>query len=198
VADFSRNYIQLNSIAAGASIGQSFFSASSDSIGARVPGQRNYPVDGRGVIFSAATRQPIVRGLTRPHSARLWKRRLWVDNSGYGEFGVVDGDKFVAAAKLPGWTRGLAFHGGYAFVGVSRIIPRFEAYAPGVDADKSVCGVFAVELSSGKVAASLLWPAGNQIFAIDWLAADRASGFPYPAAGQGGRERLKRLFYAYE
>jgi uncharacterized protein (TIGR03032 family) len=197
VPDFGRNVIQLNSIAPGKTLKQSFFTASSDSIGTRVPGQRNYPVDGRGVIFSGASREVVVRGLTRPHSARLWRRRLFVDNSGYGEFGLVEADRFVTIAKLPGWTRGLAFRGGYAFVGVSRIIPRFAAYAPGVDAEKSVCGVFAIELASGKVAASLRWPAGNQIFAIDWLAAESTTGFPYPA-GRGDRERLKRLFYAYQ
>ena len=49
-----------------------------------------------------------------------------------------------------------------------------------------------------KIAASLVWPAGNQIFAVDWLAAESASGFPYPAAGKGDRARLERLFYAYE
>ena len=108
VPDFGRNFIQLNSIAAGKTLKQSFFSASSDSIGTRVPGQRNYPVDGRGVIFSGASREPVVRGLTRPHSARLWRRRLLVDNSGYGEFGLVDGDRFVTdceAAGLDAWAR---------------------------------------------------------------------------------------------
>ena len=97
------------------------------------PGQRNYPVDRRGVIFSGATREPVVRGLTRPHSARIWRRKLWVNNSGYGEFGTAGDGAFVTVARLPGWTRGLAFAGGYAFVGVSRVIPRFSAYAPGLD-----------------------------------------------------------------
>ena len=35
----------------------------------------NFAVDRRGVIFSGATREPVVRGLTRPHSARLHERR---------------------------------------------------------------------------------------------------------------------------
>ena len=72
-------------------------------LGTRFPGKRNYPVDGRGVIFSGATREPVVRGLTRPHSARLWRRRLWVNNSGYGEFGVGPRRRFRpggAAARM--------------------------------------------------------------------------------------------------
>src|SRR5262249_1101699 len=84
---FGRNYLQLNSIAAGATLSASYFSASTDAPSPRRPGHRNFAVDGRGVIFSGATREPVVRGLTRPHSARLHDGRLWVDNSGYGGVG---------------------------------------------------------------------------------------------------------------
>ena len=198
VPDFGRNYIQLNSIAAGNSLDESFFSASSDAVGGRFPGQRNYPVDGRGVIFSGATREPVVRGLTRPHSARIWRRRLWVNNSGYGEFGVSDDVRFRTVARLPGWTRGLAFAGGYAFVGVSRVIPRFKAYAPGLDVSASVCGVFAIDLKTGEVAASIVWPAGFQIFAVELLPADMTSGFAYTAAGRNGKSRIEALFFAFQ
>jgi uncharacterized protein (TIGR03032 family) len=197
VPDFGRNYIQLNSIAAGKTLKESFFSASGDAIGKRFPGQRNYPVDGRGVIFSGATREPIVRGLTRPHSARLWRRRLWVNNSGYGEFGTTRDGAFVTVTRLPGWTRGLAFAGGYAFVGVSRVIPRFSAYAPGLEGSTSVCGVFVIEMSTGKVVASIVWPMGTQIFAVEWISASAASGFPYRAGGRNDTSRLERLFYGY-
>jgi len=195
--DFGRNYIQLNSIAAGTTLKDSFFSASGDSIGKRFPGQRNYPVDGRGVIFSGATREPIVRGLTRPHSARIWRRGLWVNNSGYGEFGTTRDDAFVTVTRLPGWTRGLTFAGGYAFVGVSRVIPRFSAYAPGLEGSTSVCGVFVIEMSTGKVVASIVWPMGTQIFAVEWISASAASGFPYPAGSRNDTSRLERLFYGY-
>jgi uncharacterized protein (TIGR03032 family) len=194
--DFGRNYIQLNSIAAGKTLADSFFSASSDAIGRRFPGQPDYPVDGRGVIFSGATRAPVVRGLTRPHSARLWRRRLWVNNSGYGQFGTAS-ERFVPVAQLPGWTRGLAFAGGYAFVGVSRVIARFRAYAPGVDVAKSVCGIFIIEVSSGRIVASMVWPDGNQIFAVETIPARLATGFPYPAARQDA-SRLERLFYGFQ
>ena len=56
---FDQNYIQLNSIAAGPTILDSFFSASVDTVTSRRPGHRNFPVDGRGVIFSDATREPV-------------------------------------------------------------------------------------------------------------------------------------------
>ncbi len=69
----------------------SFFSASGGGRARRAgPGHRDFPVDRRGVVFSGATREVVARGLTRPHSARLHDGRLWVDNSGYGEVGVVE------------------------------------------------------------------------------------------------------------
>jgi hypothetical protein len=164
-----RNYLQLNSIAAGATLGASHFSASTDAAPPRRPGHRNFAVDGRGVIFSGRTREPIAHGLTRPHSARLHRGRLWVDNSGYGELGIVSRGRFDPVARLPGWTRGLCFHGDFAFVGTSRVIPEFRQYAPGLDLRASVCGVHAVDARSGRILGSFVWPRGNQIFAVDWL-----------------------------
>ncbi|HMV49380.1 MAG TPA: DUF4915 domain-containing protein [Blastocatellia bacterium] len=195
---FGQNHIQLNSIAAGGKLKESYFSASAEKVSARRPGHRNFPVDKRGVIFSGATREPIAGGLTRPHSARLHENRVWVDNSGYGEVGVAEQGRFEPVARLSGWTRGLCFHRRIAFVGTSRVIPRFRQYAPGLDVDSSVCGVHALELETGRVLGSLLWPAGNQIFALDWLPAQATSGFPFPVAGKRGTEREKMLFYAFQ
>ncbi len=195
---FQQNYIQLNSIAAGDDLATSYFSASAETLSRRRPGHRNFPVDRRGVIFSGATREPIARGLTRPHSARLAGGRVWVDNSGYGELGFADRGRFEPVARLPGWTRGLCFHGDVAFVGTSRVIPRFRQYAPGLDVDASVCGLHAVEVPSGRVLGSLLWPYGNQIFAIDWMPNHLTSGFPFRAGPKRVSERTKHLFYAFQ
>lgn len=194
---FGQNHIQLNSIAAGPDVCRSYFSASTDKISVRRPGHKNFAVDARGVIFSGATREPIARGLTRPHSARLHEERIWVDNSGYGEVGIAEDGRFVSAARLPGWTRGLCFHGDIAFVGTSRVIPRFRQYAPGLDVDHSVCGVHAVDTNTGQVVGSLLWPYGNQIFAIDLAPRQLTSGFPFPADTKRATEWEKWLFYSF-
>lgn len=194
---FEQNHIQLNSIAAGATLEESFFSASADEVTLLRPGHPDYPVDRRGVIFSGATREPIVRGLTRPHSVRRFAGRLWVDNSGYGEFGFAEGDKFVSVAHLPGWTRGLCFRGGIAFVGTSRVIPRFRKYAPGLDPDVSQCGIHAVDLQSGQCLGGITWDYGNQIFAVECVDASFASGFAFDATSAGPGEREKILFYSY-
>ncbi len=193
-----RNHIQLNSIAAGKTIAESFFTASANEIGPRKPGHRDFPVDGRGVVFSGRTREPVARGLTRPHSARFFEKRLFVANSGYGELGTVENGRFHEVARLPGWTRGLAFASGIAFVGTSRVIPRFSRYAPGLDLETSRCAIHALDARSGRLLGSLDWPAGNQIFAIDWAARRDVSGFPFGARRRSGSKASKDFFYSFE
>lgn len=200
---FARNHLQLNSIAPGADLASSFFSASIDRVSARRPGHQNFPVDRRGVLFSGATREVVARGLTRPHSARLHDGKVWVDNSGYGELGYARDGGFEAVARLPGWTRGLCFHadpehGDVAFVGTSRVIPRFRQYAPGLEIDASTCGVHAVDPHTGAILASLTWPSGNQIFAIDWLPRTVSSGFPFEASRKRYPTHERSLFYTYQ
>ncbi|MBK8598436.1 MAG: DUF4915 domain-containing protein [Holophagales bacterium] len=191
---FSRNVLQLNSIAAGDRLSSSFFTASGDRPSARRPGQRHYPVDRRGVVFSGRTRDVIARGLTRPHSARLHEGRLYVDDSGYGRLVVVDGERCTPVVSLPGWTRGLALAGDLAFVGTSRILPRFEQYAPGLVPARCVSGIHAVDLRTGGVRGSLLWPEGDQIFAVEAVPRSFAVGLPFRS---GSPRRTRELFYAF-
>ena len=193
---FRTNYLQLNSIAANGELAKSFFSASAATAGRRRPGDLDFGVDGRGVIFSAATREPIVVGLTRPHSTRMHRGRIWVDDSGYGRVGFVDGSEFRSVAELPGWTRGLCFVKDIAFVGTSRVIPGFRRYAPGVR--KETCGIHALDTRSGEVVASLTWPHGNQIFAIDWCPRRFTSGLPFRRGATATRlKEAREFFYDY-
>jgi uncharacterized protein (TIGR03032 family) len=179
--------LQLNSIAAGRSLADSFFSASSDSFLDRRPGDPLFPVDKRGVIFSGRTKEPMAWGLTRPHSARFHQGKLWVCNSGYGEVGQVRDGAFHPMARLGSWTRGLCFARGILFVGISKVLPRFEAYAPGLDIRTSQCGVVALDPKTGKELGRIVWPHGNQIFGIDWL---EGASLPY-----GRAENAKEFFY---
>lgn len=195
--DLSRNYLQLNSIAAGADLRGSFFSASAAEPSLRRPGHRNFPVDRRGVIFSGLTREPIAHGLTRPHSARLRDGEIWVNDSGYGRVGRVREGVLETVAALPGWTRGLTFCGDVAFVGTSRVIPRFAHYAPGLRVQDSVCAVHALDTRSGESLASIAWPAGNQIFDIAVLPRTSTLGFPAAAGRSRGQRALSSFFFSY-
>jgi len=192
-----KNYLQLNSIAVNTSIKDSYFTASTANPIYHRPGQRNFPVNQRGVIFEGLTRKPLVYGLTRPHSAKLYGRKLWVCNSGYGQFGFINGGKFESIVALPGWTRGLCLYKQTAFIGVSKVIPRFRNYAPGLIAKKSLCGIYALDLKSGKIIGSISWPRGNQIYGIEQIPNTFSVGFPFDSATMNRENFSKRFFYTY-
>jgi len=174
---FNANYLQLNSVAAGNTPAQSFYTAFSAAVSAAKPWKEGYGPLGKGVVLSGQTREPILRGLTCPHSAKLADGRLWLCNSGYGTFGYVDdhagldpaATRYVPVGAAPGFTRGMAFGGDYVFVGLSRVIRSYEAYAPGLDPARSRCGIWAFDRHDGRLVASLSWPNGYQIYDVQIL-----------------------------
>ena len=195
---FGLNHLQLNGIAAGPTLAASRFTASTETIGLHRPGQPDFPVDGRGVVFDGESREPLLRGLTRPHSPRFIGGRLWVNNSGYGTLVQAEANRFEVVARLPGWTRGLCDIGSHVIVGTSRIIPRFSHYAPGLDPAHCVCALHAVETATGRIAASLHWPAGNQIFSVEAVPAALADGLPFRTPRAPRHSAAERtLFYAW-
>lgn len=195
---FGENLLQLNGIAAGANLKTSVFTASVAKPGKHRPGHLEFPVDGTGVVFDGKTRLPMATGLTRPHSPRFAQGRLWLANSGYGEVGAVSGGKLETLARLPGWTRGLCVVGDYLFAATSRVIARYAVYAPGLKVDASVCGVHVLDLHSGKVLGSMVWPTGYQIFALEALPGGWTQGFPFSASSPNKTQHLSDYYYAFD
>ncbi|MBF0386292.1 MAG: DUF4915 domain-containing protein [Candidatus Omnitrophica bacterium] len=193
-----QNFLQLNSIAAGRDLESSFFSASCSEKAKYRPGHRYFRVDGEGVIFSGRSGDPVCRGLTRPHSARIHQGKVWVDNSGYGQVGFVDKGRLNVVAALPGWTRGLFFCGNTLFVGVSRVLPKFRQYAPGLDVKKSFCGIYAIDINSGKTIGRLIWQEGDQIFAVEGLPREMGRGLMCPAGRPlMNEDGIGKAFYGF-
>ncbi|MCS6818581.1 MAG: DUF4915 domain-containing protein [Chitinophagales bacterium] len=190
------NYLQLNSIAAGKDIASSFFTASAEKPGDYKPGDLRFPVDKKGVIFSGRDGAVVARGLTRPHSAKLHKGLLWVNNSGYGETGYIDNGNFVPVFTFPGWTRGLSFIDDIAFIGVSKIIPKYKIYAPGLSIRHQQCAVYAVNISTREILGRIEWEMGNQIYGIDWISADACIGFPFKTLN-GDEEYLNEFYFRH-
>jgi uncharacterized protein (TIGR03032 family) len=83
-------------------------------------GWRDRRRDG-GVVIDVDSGEIVAEGLSMPHSPRLHGSKLWLVNSGTGEFGHVDlaAGRFEPAAFCPGYARGLAFAGNHAIVGLS-------------------------------------------------------------------------------
>jgi uncharacterized protein (TIGR03032 family) len=124
-----------------------------------------------GCIIEVATGRTVARGFAMPHSPRLYQGRFWLLNSGFGRLITFDplGGAITTVAELPGYTRGLAFHGRFAFVGLSKI--RETAVFGGMPiAERRAelkCGVGAVDLATGRLAAHLEFMTGvEEIFAV--------------------------------
>ena len=75
-----------------------------------------------GIVIDIASGEIMAHGLSMPHSPRLRGGRLWLVQSGTGEFGHVDRatGRFEPVCFLQGFARGVAFVGDHAIIGVSR------------------------------------------------------------------------------
>lgn len=129
-----------------------------------------------GVLVDIESGETVANGLCMPHSPRCFRGHVFVLNSGEGQLCAVDvksGKRDVVAA-LPGYTRGLALHGKYAFVGLSLIreqhvfggMPVVQRFGE----DQRQCGIHAIDLSTGQVEASLQFTGGcTELFDIQVL-----------------------------
>jgi uncharacterized protein (TIGR03032 family) len=133
-----------------------------------------------GVLLDVSSGEVVAPGLSMPHSPRLHGGRLWVCESGAGTLGVVDPNtgRYEAVASAPGFTRGLDFAGGLAFVGLSQV--RESAVFSGIpiterlSESERTCGVCAVDLASGNVVALLRFEdAVQEVFAVQVLSGKR-------------------------
>ncbi len=138
-----------------------------------------------GRILDVDSGQAVTQGLAMPHSPRVHDGKLWVLHSGAGNLEIVDprtGQRDVVA-KMPGYTRGLAFCGNFAFVGLSRI--RETAVFGGVPIaerrEELKCAVAVVDLRSGQNVAYLEFESGvEEIFDVQVLTKVRAVSITGP------------------
>lgn len=124
-----------------------------------IDGWRDRRADG-GVVIDVRNGTVVCEGLSMPHSPRLHRGTLWLLNSGTGELGIVELPKnggmghFEPVAFCPGFVRGLAFCGRYAFVGLSK--PRYkrfeglalDAHLAAADSEPW-CGIQVIDLEKG-------------------------------------------------
>jgi uncharacterized protein (TIGR03032 family) len=108
-----------------------------------------------GILMDISNNEVLARGFCMPHSPRWHDSKLWILESGTGRLLMLDlatGQK-QAVAEVPGFARGLAFAGRYAFIGLSKI--RKTSAMDGVPLaerrDELKCGVAAVDTRSGQV-----------------------------------------------
>jgi uncharacterized protein (TIGR03032 family) len=110
-----------------------------------------------GVLIDVQANEIVASGLSMPHSPRWHQGRLWLCNSGTGEFGFIDlaTGKFEPLTFCAGYLRGVAFHGDYALLGTSK--PRHNKTFSGLPLDDALaqrnvearCGIQVVDLRTG-------------------------------------------------
>jgi uncharacterized protein (TIGR03032 family) len=127
-----------------------------------------------GCVIDVPSAAIVARGLSMPHSPRWHDGRLWLLESGTGGLIVIDCTSGLSktVAQLPGFTRGLAFAGPFAFIGLSRI--RASSAMDGVPLaqcrDELKCGVAVVDVRSGLTVALLEFQtAVEEIFDVQLL-----------------------------
>jgi uncharacterized protein (TIGR03032 family) len=129
-----------------------------------------------------------------PHSPRWHDGRLWLLESGRGSLCLVDpaSGTVDTVAELPGFTRGLAFAGGFAFVGLSQIrdsatfgeLPLTERLT------ERQSGVWMVDPRSGTVSGFLRFDdIVQEIFDVAVL-----PGIRWPEIAEAGDERTARSY----
>jgi uncharacterized protein (TIGR03032 family) len=108
-----------------------------------------------GVLIDVASSEIALGGLSMPHSPRWHGGRLWLLESGKGSLCVADleAGSVQTVAELPGFTRGLAFIGDIAFVGLSQIreSSTFGELPITQRLKERQCGVWMVDVRSGGV-----------------------------------------------
>ena len=108
-----------------------------------------------GVIVDVFTNQVVTEGLAMPHSPRWHDGKLWVLESGRGSLATVDlaTGAVTTVATVPGFTRGLAFIGPYALIGLSQVRESvFKDLPVTKTAEERNCGVWLVDTRTGDIA----------------------------------------------
>lgn len=127
-----------------------------------------------GCLIDVDSGAILAERLSMPHSPRWHDGRLWLLESGIGQISVVDlstGRRDVVAT-LPGFTRGLAFAGPFAFVGLSQVRESvvFGGLPITEGSTERNCGVWVVDVRNGRTVAFVKFKGDVQeIFAVELL-----------------------------
>src|SRR5262245_43969704 len=127
-----------------------------------------------GCVIDVPSGEILSRGLSMPHSPCWHDGRLWLLESGTGQLVLVEPatGRRQRAAEVPGFARGLALAGPYAFVGLSKI--RKTSAMDGVPLagrrEQLKCGIAVVDVRGGRVVALLKFQtAVEEVFDVQLL-----------------------------
>lgn len=123
-----------------------------------VDGWRDHRVQG-GIVIDVRSDEIICEGLSMPHSPRWYQEKLWLLNSGTGDFGFIDlkTGHFESLCFCSGYARGLYFHEHYALIGLSK--PRHNKTFSDLPLEAKLqtrhvqprCGLLIIDLRTGDI-----------------------------------------------
>ena len=155
-------------------------------------GWRENKRDG-GLLIDVESNEILLRGLSMPHSPRVYDNKLWILESGEGSLAVVDlqQQEWHTVTKLPGFTRGISFVGPLAFIGLSQV--RESAVFSGIPLverlEERTCGIWIVNLQTAETVGFIRFETGVQeIFAVQVLPAR------YPELLEFGDQKLMNSY----
>jgi uncharacterized protein (TIGR03032 family) len=156
-------------------------------------GWREHKASG-GVIIDVLSGEIAAAGISMPHSPRWHRGRLWVLESGQGALSVVDLDsgKLETVAELPGFTRGLALVGPFAFVGLSEVreATTFGGLPLTARLEDRQCGIWVVNIETGETVAFLRFEdLVEEIFDVTVL-----PGIRFPEIAEPGSDAASNSF----
>lgn len=128
-----------------------------------------------GVLIDIKTNEILRVGLAMPHSPRYRDGKIFLLNSGMGEFSVVDPVRkdYTAICALPGYVRGLCLVDNFALIGLSKIRERhtFGGLPLQHRFETLKSGVCIVDLTTGNCVGTLEFLEGcHELYDVQFLA----------------------------
>lgn len=148
-----------------------------------------------GVLIDVPTNEIAITGLSMPHSPRIHDGKLWLLESAKGTLIRVDPARggVETVAELPGFTRGLAFAGPLAFIGLSQVRESvFDNIPLGqrLRAEERSCGIWIVDTRNGRTVGFVRFEGDVQeIFDVQLL-----PGIVYPELLEFGEDLVGASF----
>ncbi len=130
-----------------------------------------------GVMIDYQTKEIIATKLSMPHSPRIYDGKLYLLLSATGEFvelNPTDGT-YRTLLKIDGFVRGLAFHEGIAFIGLSKIRKNSSSFGKlDIAAKANKAGIVMVHLQTATIIANIFYESSvEEIYDVQILAGKR-------------------------
>ena len=148
-----------------------------------------------GSLIDIGSSEVVARGFAMPHSPRVHNQQIWLLDSGGGGLVRIDpsNGKAETVARFPGYTRGLAIHGRYGFIGLSRIreTSTFGGVPIAENRDRLKCGVAVVDLERSELLGQFEFKTGvEEVFDVSLIPDKPLTAMRGPFSQEDGKSAI--------